>query len=192
MAKNKWMNINPQSISEMSDREMRQAYSELRSIARKRADRLEAAGFEARRFSPLAKVDSGDLEQSLAELAYYVQSPGSRLSVARKEQEQVTMLARGYDVQNFRQFGSFMEDFRYRFRNRKIPDSDTPAKIYSEAEKRNMSVKTLQREFGKFLSDAEKSRQLLEAIQSAPMRTGNRDYLTANNLKQILGKRGLK
>ena len=187
----KWSNVNPQTISEMTPREMRKTYSELRSIARKRADRLEAKGFETRRFDPIDKVPSGDLEESLAELAYYLQSPGSSVKTARKEKEQVSILARGYNIEDFDEFGDFMEQIRYRFKDRVLRDSDPYAVIYDEAEKRNMTVKTLQREFGKYLNYAETAEELKKALQEAPSHTGYHAYLTAGNLQKILEKRGI-
>lgn len=182
----KYKDLNPQSISKLSDREMRQAYSELRSIARKRADRLEAAGFEAARFAPLNQVDRDDLEYELARVADYVQSPGSSLRVARQEKEQATMAAHGYSIQNYNQFGKFMDSMRYRYRNRKLPDSGLWADMYQQAERRGMSVNTLQREFGKYLKTEEESEKLRDALEAAPAKTKGRDRLTARNLREIL------
>lgn len=181
-----YKNLNPQSIAELSDAEMRRAYSELRSIARKRADRLEAAGFEARRFDPLNRVDKSDLESELAELAWYINNPGSSVKVARKEREQATMAAHGYNIQDYNSFGKFMDNMRYRYRNRKLPDSGLWADMYQQAERRKMSVGTLQREFGKYLNSQEESEKLRDALEKAPERTKGRDRLTAKNLRNIL------
>lgn len=163
----KWTNINPQTISEMTPKAMRSLYSELRSIARKRADRLEQAGFSAQRFAPIANVDASDLETELARVAYYLQSPGSSVRVARKEQEQVTMAARGYNIRDFNEFGKFMDQIRYRFRGRVMDDSDPYAQIYDAAEKRQMSIKTLQREFGKYMNYAQTAEIVRDELQKA-------------------------
>ena len=183
---NKYLNLNKQSIGELSQAEARRAYSQLRSIARKRADRLEAAGYEAQRFEPLNRVDEDDLDQALAEVLYYLHSPGSSLKVAKMEREQATMAARGYNIQDFRTFGRFMDNMRYRYRNRKLPDSGIFADIYQQAEKRKMSEKTLQREFGRYLKSEEEAIKLRDALAQAPQKTQGRDRLTANNLKKIL------
>lgn len=182
----KYKDLTPQDISEMTDKELRKAYSELRSIARKRADRLEAAGFEAQRFNPLNKVPSGDLEQELIELSYYLRSPGSSLKVARQEREQATLAAHGYNVQDVRSFGRFMDNMRYRYRNRKYPDSGVFADIFIQAERRKMSEKTLQREFSRYLKTEEDAVKLRDALASAPERTSGSNRLTARNLKEIL------
>lgn len=181
-----YKNLNPQSIAELSDREMRRAYSELRSIARKRADRLEAQGYEAARFDPLANIPEDDLEYELARVAAYVQSPGSSLKVAKKEREQASMAAHGYNIQDYNSFGKFMDSMRYRYRNRKLPDSGLWADIYQQAERRKMSIGTLQREFGKYLNDQQESERLRDALEQAPERTRGRDRLTAKNLRSIL------
>lgn len=186
MAASRYKNLNPQSIGDMTEAEMRKAYSELRSIACKRADRLEAAGFEAARFSPLNQLDRDDLEYELARVAEYIQNAGSSLRVARKEREQATLAAHGYSIQNYNSFGKFMDNMRYRYRNRKLPDSGLWADMYQQAERRKMSVNTLQREFGKYLQDVEQSEKLRDALEQAPERTKGRDRLTARNLKEIL------
>lgn len=180
--------LNPDTISELSTKDLRSAYSELRSIARKRADRLEAAGFEARRFAPVNQVDKDDIEAELAELSYYLRSPGSQLHIAKKEREQAALAAHGYDIQDVKSFGAFMDAMRYRYRNRKLPDSGSWAEIYKQAERRGMSVKTLQREFGKYLDDEAEAERLRDALEAAPIKTRGRDRLTARNLRQILEK----
>ena len=183
----KYRNINPETISLMSEAEQRKLYSELRSIARKRADRLEANGFEVRRFDPLNKVPPGELDEQLAELAFYLRSPGSSLRAVKKEKEQATLAAHGYHVEDVSTYGKFMDAVRYRFRNRKINDSNSFYMIYVEAvEKRNMSAKTLQREFGKYLNDMEEAEKLRDALEKAPERTRGHDRLTAKNLREIL------
>ena len=183
---NKYLDLNPQKISEMDEREKRRAYSELRSIARKRADRLEAAGFEAQRFNPVNQVDKDDLDYELAEVAYYLNSPGSSVKIAKKEREQATMAARGYHISDYSKFGKFMDSMRYRYRNRKMPDSGIFADIYQQAERRRMSEATINREFGKYLRDEEDAMKLRDALASAPMKTKGRNRLTAKNLKAVL------
>ena len=186
MAKFNYNTMNPQTISDLSPREMRQAYSELRSIARKRADRLEAAGFGAVRFAPVNKVMKDDLAQELAELSYYLRSQSSQLKFVRSEKEQGTLAEHGYIVEDIREYGRFMDEMRYRYRNRKLPDSDPFAQIYIQAERRKMSVKTLQREFGKWLKDEEEAKKLRDALMTAPLRTEGRDRLTAKTLRNLL------
>lgn len=186
-----YKNLNPQSIGDLSVKEMRRAYSELRSIARKRADRLEAAGFQSTRFDPVANVDPDDLEYELARVAAYLRSPGSRVITARKEKEQITLAARGYNITDFNAFGDFMDEIRYRFKGRHMDDSDPYVQIYDAAEKRNMSVKTLQREFGKYMNYAKTAEIFKETLENAPLSTGNHAYLTANNLRTLLSERNI-
>lgn len=183
----KYRFINPQTIGDLSERDKRRLYSELRSIARKRADRLEAAGFEARRFDPVANVDRDDIDDALAEVAYYLRTPGSSVKAAKKEKEQASLAAHGYNVENVNEYGKFMDAVRYRFKNRKLRDSDPFYQVYVESvEKRKMSVKTLHREFGQYLNEIEDAKKLRDALQAAPERTAGRDRLTAKNLKDIL------
>ena len=189
----KYENINPQTISDLTPKELRKTYSELRSIARKRIDRLEAAGFKTqRRFAPLNKLDSADLEPELARLAYFLQSPGSRVITARKEKEQISIVARGYNIEDFDKFGDFMDEIRYRFKNRHLDDSDPYAQIYDAAEKRNISVKTLSREFGKYMNYAKSAEAFRDALEAAPITSEKHGYLTVKDIKAILEKRNVE
>ena len=188
----KYSNLNPQTISDMSIKELRSTYSELRSIARKRMDRLEAAGFPTqKRFAPLTKLDSADLEPELERLAFFLQSPGSRVITARKEQEQIKIVARGYNIEDFNDFGDFMDVIRYRFKGRKLSDSDPYVQIYDAAEKRNMTWKTLSREFGKYLNYVQSAEVLKDALNKAPMASEKHAFLTAKDLSDILEKRNI-
>lgn len=182
MAKYDYNNLNPQTIGDLSPREMRAAYSELRSIARKRADRLEAAGYEARRFDPVAKVFSADLEEELAELAYWLRSPGSRVSVARKEKEQASIAAHGYSISDFSEFGRFMDDITYRYKNRKLRDSGSFADIYQALERRQIPISAVQAEFSAFLNSERKAKRLLKAIEATPEGVG----VTIEDINEIL------
>lgn len=186
----KWSNINPQTASEMTPREIRKTYSELRSIARKRADRLEAAGFKTRRFKPVANIDAADLELELVKVAYYLRDPGSSIRVARKEKEQTSIAARGYDIRDFDTFGDFMDEIRYRFKGRDLRDSDPYAQIYDAAEKRQMTIKTIQREFGKYMNYVETARIVRdEIVKLAKEKTSER--LTARQLQEMIEKRNI-
>lgn len=186
---NKYLDLDPQKISEMDEREKRKAYSELRSIARKRADRLEAAGFDSQRFAPINQVDKDDLDYELAEVAYYLNSPGSLVKTRKKEREQITLIARGYSIKDFDEFGDFMDAMRYKYKNRKMPDSDIFAQIYQAAERRKMSRKTIQREFIKYLNDMDTAMKLRDTLADAPYTSGKYNRLTAKHLQNILDKK---
>lgn len=187
MARNKYMDLNPQSISEMDPKEVRKAYSELRSIARKRADRLEAAGFEARRFDPVNKVDPNDMDEQLAELAYFLQSPGSSVKVARQEKEQASLLARGYNISNIDKFGNFMEEMRQRYKNRMYRDSDPFAKIYEASERRGIPISTIKKEFGKWLRSEEDAKKLRTQLEDLPL--ASKEEFTSDKLKDLMSAR---
>lgn len=187
MARNKYMDLNPQSISEMDPKEVRKAYSELRSIARKRADRLEAAGFEARRFDPVANVDPDDMDEQLAELAYFLQSPGSSVKVARQEKEQASLLAHGYNISNIDKFGNFMEEMRQRYKNRMYRDSDPFAKVYEASERRGIPISTIKKEFGKWLRSEEDAKKLQAELESLPL--GSAERFSSDKLKDIMSSK---
>ena len=187
MSRNKYMDLNPQSISEMDPKEVRKAYSELRSIARKRADRLEAAGFEARRFDPVANVDPDDMDEQLAELAYFLQSPGSSVKVARQEKEQASLLAHGYNISNIDKFGAFMDEMRQRYKNRMYRDSDPFAKVYEASERRGIPISTIKKEFGKWLRSEEDAKKLQAQLEELPLSSAKQ--FSSDKLKDLMSER---
>ena len=83
-----------------------------------------------------------------------------------------------------------MDQIRYRFRGRGLDDSDPYAQIYDAAEKRQMSVKTLQREFGKYMNYAQTAELVRDALkEAAELRTSAR--LTAKELNSMLESRNI-
>ena len=83
-----------------------------------------------------------------------------------------------------------MDQIRYRFRGRVMDDSDPYAQIYDAAEKRQMSIKTLQREFGKYMNYAQTAEIVRDELQkAAETRTSAR--LTAKELKSMLERRNI-
>ena len=177
----------PSEISRMSDKAVRSAYSELRSIARKRADRLEAAGFSIMRFPSLREMqlDNEEVRRQLQEVSFYLKSPSSQLKEVKKEKELSGLMASGYTIQDQKQFGQFMDYFRSKYKGRVIPPSDIPATIYNAAERKGMTTKTLQREFGKYLSDQKKMEELRHAINIIK-EDPKYNRVTVKQLKKVL------
>lgn len=161
----------PAEISRMSDKEVRKAYSELRSIARKRADRLEAAGFSAARFPSLRtmQLDNDEVRLQLQQVSYYVKSSSTTLS--KVKQISSTLREHGYTIQDQAQFGQFMEYFRAKYKGRVIPPSDVAATLYDDAERKGITAKTLMREYGKYIADydaMESLKMIINIIKENP------------------------
>lgn len=174
-------------ISRMSDKEVRKAYSELRSIARKRADRLEAKGFSVQRFPSLREMelDSDEVRSQLQKVSYYVNTSSTTLKTVKRISK--ALEASGYDIQDQQQFGQFMEYFRAKYKGRVIPPSDIAATLYNDAERKGMTAKTLMREFGKYVSDYESLEALRDAVNVAKE---NPKYsrVTAKQLSGLMGR----
>lgn len=170
----------PEGAKALTDKQIRQEYSRLRSIARKRLERFEGTEWtdtqiyklNVGKYKPLKEIESPrELRHLLNEVARFVMADtGSVKGLESQRKTAVeTLNERGYDFvnkDNFRQFADFMEYARVANLNR-IYDSKRIADFYASAEKRHMPTQELQKAFKSW---ARKQRKLRK-IQSRNPRT---------------------
>ena len=191
MAKANYQNVNPRSIANKPERELRKMYSEFRSILRKRNERLEAAGRTPafRTPSPVRGVPSADLGMETAKLAAILRSPQSSISgmLQRAKRTTNTLKSHGYDIDpdKLDDFGRFMEATRKRQGETYKGKSGVAAQAYTELVKTGVSGKTIERSFKKWLEDTDKLNDLVNAAQQARDTHPNR-RVTARELLQIM------
>lgn len=155
-----------------TQRELRQEYSRLRSIARKRLERLGASEFGGREFVPynmqmenyptLAELDANDrrLAIKLRDLATLIESPRSRIYGLEdiREQSVQSMQAQGYDwvtEENWLDFSDFMKTAKAMAGNRMF-DSERAAEIFEKASKTKKGTKNkndLRRAFKAYMAE---------------------------------------
>lgn len=144
-------------------KEVRQEYSRLRSIYRKRYERLIASKYSdirlvkerpIRRYKPIREIESNyELYHLLSELATIVSSDLTVSGLKKREKEKIEHINDVYGVglkthEDLLNFSKFMEQVRD-FASDRIYDSDFAVELYSEGE--NLSNQKLLELYNEFL-----------------------------------------
>lgn len=144
-------------------KEVRQEYSRLRSIYRKRYERLTASEYSdirlvkerpISRYKPIRQIGSNyELYHLLSELATIVSSDLTVTGLKKREKEKIEHINEVFGVglkshEDFLNFGEFMEQVRD-FAEDRIYDSDFAVELYSEGG--NLSNKKLIELYKEFL-----------------------------------------
>ena len=131
-----------------NEKEVRQEYSRLRSIYRKRYERLMASEYSdigllkerpIRRYKPIRQIESNrELYHLLSELATIVSSDLTVSGLKKREKEKIEHINDVFGVglkshEELLNFGKFMEQVRD-FASDRIYDSDFAVELYSEGE----------------------------------------------------------
>lgn len=144
---------NPVALKQLDPSAVRKEYSRLRSIARKRIERIGASEWGTSNvmarmpeLAPIRTLSDAQIRARTSELARFIQSRTSSVSglnAARKQA--VETLGRRYPelkgrvtVKNWREFGEFMEYARELHQNR-MYDSERIAEFYAE-EQGNVNI----------------------------------------------------
>lgn len=167
-AKLKWglHEYTPANLREKPMKEVRAEYSRLRSIARKRLNRLansEFSGSQAYRMNrnlyvPLKDIkDSRTLYSKLTMLSRFIVSEQSTVTGQSRIRDKTisTLHERGYTMVNkfnFLDFVDFMEDFRARKLN-KLYDSSQALELFDLAESKGYDSLELTKDFDAFMKN---------------------------------------
>lgn len=146
-----------------NEKEVRQEYSRLRSIYRKRYERLIASKYSdiglvkerpISRYKPIRQIESNyELYHLLSELATIVSSDLTVSGLKKREKEKIEHINDVFGVglkshEDLLNFGKFMEQVRD-FASDRIYDSDFAVELYSEGE--NLSNQKLLELYQEFL-----------------------------------------
>ena len=146
-----------------NEKEVRQEYSRLRSIYRKRYERLIASKYSdirlvkerpIRRYKPIREIESNyELYHLLSELATIVSSDLTVSGLKKREKEKIKHINDVFGVglkthEDLLNFSKFMENVRD-FASDRIYDSDFAVELYSEGE--NLSNQKLIELYQEFL-----------------------------------------
>ena len=165
-----WQDLDytPYYLNKHTEAELRKEYSKLRSIVRKRQERLEKSEFaklsEVKHYGklpPIAQIkNKQQLVYALAEAKRFLNQDISITRFKRERKDMVTKLnANGYDFitqQNFTSFVEFMESMRTIAQNT-IVDSEIIAMLYNSVSKGKISASKLQKWFTDFIKKQEQS-----------------------------------
>lgn len=158
----------PYQIENMSAKAINKAYSELRSIANKRLQRLEAAGLGSHgswRFPTLKEIQNNNRMSSasqLADVSRFLRSERTTVSGEKR------FLAEFRDAMEDRGYGDlvsstegiyntlqFMESVREMYGN-KVFDSGDTLDVLQEAQRLNIPIEKVQKNIDLFLQNVDK------------------------------------
>lgn len=191
MSKISYQNINPRTVEKLSVKAARKLYSGMRSILRKRNERLKAHGITPVYPTPPAVRDLQEsmLKSELAWVGAALRSPVSMLSgkLSKNEKASRKLASHGYYIppDKMDDFSRFMEATRKRQGETYKGKSGIASQAYTELVKTGVSGKTIERSFKKWLEDSEKLNALVTAAQQAKD-THPTKRVTAAELKQIM------
>lgn len=158
----------PYYLNKHTEAELRKEYSKLRSIVRKRQERLEKSEFadleEVKHYGklpPVAQIkNKQQLVYALAEAKRFLSQD---ISITRFKRERKDMIAKlnanGYDFitpQNFTSFVEFMEAMRTIAQNT-IIDSEIIVMLYNSVSKGKIPASKLQKWFSDFIKKQEQA-----------------------------------
>lgn len=162
------------------NREVRKEYSKLRDIARKRLQRLEAAGYtetEAYRrnvnhYPKLKDIKTkSELAQRLSDLSRFIASSQSTVSGIKEREQKV--LERLHENQynfvnesNLKDFGEFMEAFRDQMLDMEY-DSGDAAEVYSIVVKHKVDPEKVKEDFEYWLEHIDEALKMRRSKASA-------------------------
>lgn len=161
----------PEGVGSISDRELRKEYSRLRSIARKRLERMQGTDFEdtqiyklnVGKYKPIKQLEPRELRRLFVDVAKFVMSDRGSLKGLEQERAKIiaTMHERGYawvNEKNYRKFADFLEFSRIANLSR-IIDSERLAQFYEWAEKKKLSGEKFYTAFQSFVKRETSQRQ---------------------------------
>jgi hypothetical protein len=158
-----------------NEKEVRQEYSRLRSIYRKRYERLIASKYSdiglvkerpISRYKPIRQIESNyELYHLLSELATIVSSDLTVSGLKKREKEKIERINNVFGIglkshEDLLNFGKFMEQVRD-FASDRIYDSDFAVELYSEGE--NLSNQKLLELYNEFLKTGSRNVTKLKA-----------------------------
>ena len=174
----------PNKISRMSEKAVRSAYTELRKIANKRAQRMAKAGVESAYsgvYFPTIKElgDLSSIRSALAAVSRQLRDPRSGLAGAKKYNRKMiqTFHEHGYDFineRNLKDFTDFMEWTRARAgANDRVFKSDRAAELYEQAEKQRISTESLKRNYEQYAKDYQERGKIRTQRRREPQRSSD-------------------
>lgn len=164
----------PSELKKLPIKEVRKEYSRLRSIERKRMDRMKGTEFEKsdtfkrnyKAYKPVKELNDTELLYQTAKLAREVSKAGNTLTEAKelKAKKLETLQSHGYSFvndENFFDFVKFMDEYRARKLD-EIYDSDSVAEMYEITEGLKINPSKIYEDFGLWLKKQKEAQALYE------------------------------
>lgn len=162
----KRIDYTPIQIEEMSPKEIRKTYAELRKVATLRQKRLKAAFPRSAltgtgkwwKFPTTKSMKSTQkVAEALAEVSRFLTNPLSTVTAQKKQIQELheEFAARfGIEVskEEIPQFFNFMDELRARY-GAKMVDSKRTAELFREMQRKNISKENIMKNFGFFMEN---------------------------------------
>lgn len=157
-----------------NDKLIREEYSRLRDIARKRLQRLRIAEPESwaytkykSAFAPAREQSTEQLRQQLPSLARFIAAKTSTVSGIRQQERRAieTLQEHGYTgvtPANFRQFGQFMEEWRTKKLNHSYGSPDA-VELFEWTQDREIPWEKIKGDFARWLQYSTKLQEWAES-----------------------------
>lgn len=177
MATVNYERITPYTLIGVDEKNLRKMYSEMRSILRKRNERMQAKGIEPPFKTPVPtkEVPTSVLKAEVAELAYQLREPTT--SIAKRNLSPETKAVRslqqhGFDIKRsqLRSFGRFMDMIRERMGERYKTEV---VHKFSELQRQGVRIDVIERNFKKYLESSDKLEELVSAVERTHANTGS-------------------
>lgn len=163
----------PDGAKSISNDDLRQEYSRLRSIAEKRLKRFQGSEWtdsqvyqlNVGKYKPLAEIENDrELRHLFSDVAKFITAyTGGVAGLEKQRREGIkTFNAHGYDFvnkENYREFADFMEYSRTMKLNR-IYDSKRIADFYEAAEKKKLSRDEMYKQFKSWTRKQKKQKKI--------------------------------
>lgn len=163
-----WYEYTPEALQSgsLSEKEIRDEYRRLRSIANKRIDRLEKAGYTGTQtYLRNAGVYKSPSNYTLAELQYklyqiskFVSAKSSTVGGMRLIEKQTLEKLHEKDLSrilNLQEFGDFMDWARAKYKNSDF-DSERAAEVYNESKLRRIDIEEIKKDYELFRDNYQK------------------------------------
>lgn len=168
----------PSKLAKLPIKEVRAEYSRLRSIERKRMERMLGTDFEKSAefkknymaYDPVKELNNVSILYQLAKLSREVSGPFNTLKAQKelREQKLNTLHEHGYDFVNegnFFEFGEFMNDYRAKKLDQ-IYDSDSAAEVFRDAEKLNVEFSKVKADFEFWLENKKAMEEIADKARN--------------------------
>ena len=154
-----WYEYTPEALQSgsLSEKEIRDEYRRLRSIANKRIDRLERAGYtdtqtylrNAGVYKSASNYTMAELQYKLYQVSKFIAAKSSTDSGMRLIEKQVREKLHEKDlgrIKNLKEFGDFMDWARAKYRNSDF-DSERAAEVYNESKLRKIDIEEIKKDY---------------------------------------------
>lgn len=167
-----WYEYTPEALQSgsLSEKEIRDEYRRLRSIANKRIERLEKAGYTETQtylrnvgvYKSPANYTMTELQYKLYQISKFVSAKSSTVGGMRHIEKQVLERLHEKDlgrIVNLQEFGDFMDWARTKYKNSDF-DSERAAEVYNESKRRKIDIEEIKKDYELFRDNYQKITEL--------------------------------